>query len=93
MHKNSKSVKDREKNKWIGIRVGQDLLNVIKGGNYHISAMWWEKKDCLEEKTMQGTEPRARKQGRPKMRWIDNMEKWAGMSFEKLLRETEDRRR
>jgi len=25
------------------------------------------------------------------MRWIDDMEKWAKMSFEKPLRETEDR--
>jgi len=25
------------------------------------------------------------------MRWIDDTEKWAKMSFEKLLRETEDR--
>ena len=40
---------------------------------------------------MQGAVPGARKQGRPKMRWIDNMEKWAKMLFEKLLRETEDR--
>jgi len=25
------------------------------------------------------------------MRWMDDMEKWAKMSFEKLLKETEDR--
>ena len=33
---------------------------------------------------MQGTVPGERKQGRPRMRWIDNMEKWTGMSFDKL---------
>ena len=32
-----------------------------------------------------------KKAGIPKMRWIDDMEKWAKMSFDKLLRETEDR--
>src|SRR6218665_1169265 len=46
--------------------------------------------DCLEKKIMQGIIPGLRMQGRSKMRWIDNMEKWAKMSFEKL-RETEDR--
>jgi len=40
---------------------------------------------------MQGTVSGIRKQGRPKMQLIDNMENWAKMSFEKLLRETEDR--
>jgi len=49
--------------------------------------------DCLDKVIMQGTVPGARKQGRPKMRWIDNMEKWAGMAFDKLLRETGNRRR
>lgn len=42
---------------------------------------------------MQGTVPRTRKQGRPKMQWIDNMEKWTGMSFDELVRETRDRGR
>jgi len=28
--------------------------------------------DCLEKEIMKGTVPGARKQGRPKMRWIDN---------------------
>jgi len=49
--------------------------------------------DCLEKEIMQGTVPGARLQGRLRMRLIDNMEKWAKMSFDKLLRETEDRRR
>ena len=40
---------------------------------------------------MEGTVPGVRKQGRPKMRWMVDMEKWAKMLFEKLLKETEDR--
>src|SRR6218665_51336 len=32
-----------------------------------------------------------KKARRPKMRWMDDMEKWAKMSFEKLLKETENR--
>jgi len=42
--------------------------------------------DCLEKEIMQGTVPGIRKQGRPKMGWNNDMEKWAKMSFEKLLR-------
>jgi len=40
---------------------------------------------------MQGTVPGVRKQRRPKMRWMDDMKKWAKMSFERLLKNTEDR--
>ena len=40
---------------------------------------------------MQGTVPGVRKQGRPKMRWIDDVEKRKKMQFEKVLRETENR--
>jgi len=47
--------------------------------------------DYLEKEIMQDTVPGVRKQGKPKMRWIDDMEKWAKVSFEKLLRETDDR--
>ena len=42
---------------------------------------------------MQGTVPGASKQGRPRRRWIDNMERWAEMSFDKLLGKTGNRRR
>jgi len=37
--------------------------------------------DCLEKEIMQDTVPGVRKQGKPKMRWIDDMEKWAKMSL------------
>ena len=41
---------------------------------------------------MQGTVPGARARGRPRKRWLDNMSEWSGLSTEKLLRATEDRR-
>jgi len=47
--------------------------------------------DCLESEIMQGTVLGVRKQGTPRMRWIDNMEKRAEW-VDKLTRETEDRR-
>ena len=42
---------------------------------------------------MQGTTPGARKQGKPRMRWMDNMEEWTGMPFEDLLKKTRDRKK
>ena len=42
---------------------------------------------------MQGTTPGPRKQGKPRMRWMDNMVEWTGMPFEDLLKKTKDRRK
>jgi len=49
--------------------------------------------DCLDKEIMQGTIPGARIQGKPRMRWMDNMEEWTGMPFEDLWKETRDRRK
>ena len=49
--------------------------------------------DCLEKEIMQGTIAGARKQGKPRMRWMDNMEEWTGMPFEDLLKKMRDRRK
>ena len=68
----------------------QDLLNLIKKRKLFFGHVMI-KGDCLEKETTQGTVPRTRKQ--PSMRKIDNMEKWAEMSFDKLLRGTGNRRR
>ena len=46
---------------------------------------------CLEKEIMQSTVSGERKQERQKMRQIYDKARWAKMSFEKLLRETEDR--
>ena len=37
--------------------------------------------DCLEKEIMQGTTSGARKQRKPRMRWMDNIEQWIGMQF------------
>jgi len=46
---------------------------------------------CLEKATMQGTVPGARRRGRPRTAWIDNIKTWAGLSVEESIRMTEDR--
>jgi len=40
---------------------------------------------------MQGTMPGARRRGRPRMAWIDNIKLWTGLSVEEAIRMTEDR--
>jgi len=40
---------------------------------------------------MQGTMPGARRRGRPRTTWIDNIETWTGLSVEESVRMTEYR--
>jgi len=45
---------------------------------------------CLEKEIMQGTMPGARRRGRPRTAWIDNINAWTGLPVEEF-RMTEDR--
>jgi len=40
---------------------------------------------------MQGTMPGARRRGRPRKAWMDNVNTWTGLSVEESVRMTEDR--
>ena len=40
---------------------------------------------------MQGTMPSARRRGRPRTAWMDNIKTWAGLSVEESARMTKDR--
>jgi len=40
---------------------------------------------------MQGTMPGARRRGRPRTAWIDNIKSWTGLSVEESIRMTENR--
>ena len=46
---------------------------------------------CLEKEIMQGTMPGARRRGRPRMAWMDNIKSWTGLPVEESVRMTEDR--
>jgi len=37
---------------------------------------------CLEKETMQGTMPGARRRGRPRTAWMDNVKTWTGLPVE-----------
>jgi len=46
---------------------------------------------CLEKEIMQGTVPGARRRGRPRTAWVDNIKTWTGLPAEESIRMTEDR--
>jgi len=46
---------------------------------------------CLEKEIMQGTMPGARRRGRTRTTWMDNINTWTGLSEEESIRMTEDR--
>ena len=46
---------------------------------------------CLEKETMQGTMPGARRRGRPRTSWMDNIKRWTGLHVKKSIRMTEYR--
>jgi len=50
-----------------------------------------EQGSCLEKEIMQGTMPGARRRGRPRTAWVDNIKTWTGLSVEESVRMTEDR--
>jgi len=45
----------------------------------------------MEKKMMQGTMPGARRRGRPRTAWMDNIKTWTRLSVEEPVRITEDR--
>ena len=44
---------------------------------------------CLEKEIMQVTMPGARRQGRPRTAWMDNIKTWIGLPVEESIRMTE----
>jgi len=40
---------------------------------------------CLEKKIVQGTMPDARRPGRPRTTWMDNIKTWTGLSVEESV--------
>jgi len=46
---------------------------------------------CLEKEIMQGTMPGARRRGRPRTAWMDNIKTWTGLPVEESMRMTADR--
>ena len=72
------------------IGMHDDLLTMVKKRKLrwcgHIS-----RSSGMAKTILQGTEKGARRRGRQKKRWEDNIKEWTGMEFGDSLRAAEDR--
>ena len=74
----------------VGIK--RELLDTVKARKlaYYDHTMR-KQGSWLKKEIMQGTMPGARRRGRPRTAWMDNIKTWTGLSLEESIRMTEDR--
>jgi len=72
--------------------VKRELLDTVKARKLAYYGHTMRKQgNFLDKEIMQGTMPGARRRGRPRTAWIDNIKSWKGLSVEESIRMTEDR--
>ena len=84
----------KKTNEWIlnKAEVQRELLDTVKARKLANYGHTMRKQGrCLEKKIMQGTVPGARRRGRPRTAWMDNIKTWTGISVEESIRMTEDK--
>jgi len=78
-------VDSKKANEWVFNKAGvqRELLDTVKARKlaYHGHTMR-KQGSCLEKEIMQGTMPRARRRGRPRTAWMDNIKTWTGLTVE-----------
>ena len=85
---------DSKENEWVLNKAGvkRELLDTVKARKLTCCGHTMRKQgSCLEKEIMQGTMPGARRRGRPRMAWMDNIKTWTGLPVEESVRMTEDR--
>jgi len=73
----------KKTNEWVLNKVGvkRALLETVKARKLAYNGHTMRKQGCcLEKEIMQGTMPGARRRGRPRTAWMDNIKTWAGLS-------------
>ena len=55
------------------------------------SILWSHHEERREKEIMQGTMPGARRRGRPRTAWMDNIKTCTGLTMEESIRMAEDR--
>ena len=84
----------KKTNEWVLNKAGvkRELLDTATARKLayygHSMRKQWS---CLEKEIMQGTMPGARRRGRPRTAWMDNIKTWTGLSVEESIRMTEDK--
>jgi len=76
-------------NEWVLNKAGvKRKLKTPHHQSKEASILWsnHEKKgSCLEKEIMPGTKPGARRRGRPRTAWMDNIKTWTGLSVEESI--------
>jgi len=83
----------KKRNEWVlnKARVKRELLDTAKARKLTYSGHTLRKQgSCLEKEIMQGTMPDARRRGRPRTAWMDNIKTWTGLPVEESIRMTEN---
>jgi len=86
----------KKTNEWVlnkaGVGLKRELLNTVKARKlaYYDHTMR-KQRSCLEKEIMQGTMPGARRRGRPRTAWMDNIKTWTGLPMGVSIRMIEDR--
>ena len=79
---------------WILNKAGvkKELLDTVKARKLAYYGHTMRKQgSCLEKEITQGTMPGARRQGRQRTAWMDNIKTWTGLPVEESVRMIEDR--
>jgi len=70
----------------------RELLDTVKARKLAYNGHIMRKQgSCLEKEIMQGKMPGARRRGRPRTAWMDNIKTWTGLPVDESIRMTEDR--
>jgi len=73
-------------------RVKRELLDTVKARKLaYYGHTIMKQGSCLEKEIMQETMPGARRRGRPRTAWMDNIKTWTELCVEESVRMTEDR--
>jgi len=82
----------KKTNEWVLSKAGvkRELLDTVRARKLAYYGHTMRKQaSCVEKEIMQGTMPGARRRGRPRAAWMDNIKMWTGLSVEESLRTTE----
>ena len=74
---------------WVLHKAGvrKELLKILKAKKLAYYGHATRKQgSCLEKELMRGTMPGARRRGRPRTAWMDNITTWTGLTMEESIR-------
>jgi len=85
----------KKTNEWVLNKAGvkRELLDTVKARKlaYYGHTTRKQLGSCLKNEIMQETMPGARRPGRPRTAWMDNIKTWTELPVEESIRMTEDR--